>query len=198
MVVPKGQSRMGVINAGVDLPQPATSPQFLPPTLVYADDGPEVARQESARGQTKGLDASPDPVRIRADDPIHQLGETTPAHLPTVERATARVASVGGTLTEAEVRAVLVAAGWPEGLIPQALAVSFCESRWSPYAAGDSGRSMGLFQVNLGTWFPYAGEDPAMWADPVVNARVAWATYNYDISRGQAPWKQWSCGSVLK
>lgn len=43
------------------------------------------------------------------------------------------------------------------------------------------------------TWFPFAGEAPEMWADPMVNARVAWATYNYDISRGYVPWKQWSC-----
>ncbi len=110
-----------------------------------------------------------------------------------VEAATARVSSQGGQLTEPEAIAVLEAAGWPTELIPQALAVAWCESKWSPGAVGDSGRSMGLFQVNLATWFPYAGEDPSQWSDPLVNARVAWATYNYDLSRGYAPWKQWSC-----
>lgn len=90
-------------------------------------------------------------------------------------------------------RQVLATAGWPESLHGEALAVSWCESRWSPGAVGDGGASVGLFQLNKATWFPYAGEDPAMWGDPVVNARVAWATYNYDIGRGYAPWKQWTC-----
>lgn len=113
-----------------------------------------------------------------------------------VEAATLRVSQHGGQLTEAEVIAVLRAAQWPEGLIPEALAVAWCESRWSPYASGDGGNSLGLFQLNVATWFRYAGEDPALWSDPVVNARVAWATYQYDIGRGYAPWKQWSCKPV--
>jgi hypothetical protein len=110
-----------------------------------------------------------------------------------VEAATVRVASQGGQLTEAEAIAVLEAAGWPTELIPQALAVAWCESKWSPYARGDSGRSVGLFQLNLQTWFTYAGEDPTEWADPLVNARTALTTYRYDIARGYPPWKQWSC-----
>ena len=110
-----------------------------------------------------------------------------------VEAATVRVSSQGGQLTEAEMRALLAEAGWPESLIPQALAVSWCESKWSPGAIGDSGRSVGLFQVNAATWFPYAGEDASQWADPLVNARVAWRTYQYDIGRGYESWRQWSC-----
>ena len=110
-----------------------------------------------------------------------------------VEAATVRVASQGGQLTEAEMRALLAEAGWPAELIPQALAVSWCESKWSPGAIGDSGRSVGLFQVNAATWFPYAGEDASQWADPLVNARVAWRTYQYDIGRGYESWRQWSC-----
>jgi len=95
-------------------------------------------------------------------------------------------------------RQVLYSSGWPEELLSQALAVSYCESKWSPGASGDSGRSLGLFQLNIATWFPYAGEDPALWADPLVNARVALKTYGYDIARGYEPWRQWSCGSVLR
>ena len=90
-------------------------------------------------------------------------------------------------------RDVLAAAGWPAELHDAALRVAWCESKYSPGARGDHGASVGLFQLNLQTWFRYAGEDPAQWDDPVVNARVAWATYNYDIARGSPPWKQWTC-----
>lgn len=134
--------------------------------------------------------------QLLLDDPIHQLGETTVLLAPTaaeVQAATLRVQEVGGSLTEAEVRAVLTEAGWPAELHDAALAVAWCESRWSPYAVGDGGNSLGLFQLNVATWFRYAGEDPALWAEPLVNARTAWATYNYDLGRGYEPWKQWSC-----
>ena len=107
--------------------------------------------------------------------------------------AAGRVRALGGSLSEAEMRAVLTVAGWPEELLAEALTVAYCESKWSPYAVGDGGHSLGAFQLNKDTWFTYAGEDPAQWADPLVNARVAWAAYNYDISRGYVPWKQWSC-----
>ena len=120
-------------------------------------------------------------------------GETVAMNSIVVAAATGRVRELGGQLSEAEMRAVLDQAGWPAELVPAALSVAWCESKWSPWADGDSGRSKGLFQVNLGTWFPYAGEDPAQWADPLTNARVALAVYRYDIARGQAPWTQLSC-----
>ncbi|MCZ7599982.1 MAG: transglycosylase SLT domain-containing protein [Gammaproteobacteria bacterium] len=110
-----------------------------------------------------------------------------------VAAATGRVRALGGSLTEAEVRAVLVVAGWPVEPHGAALAVSWCESKWSPNAVGDGGASVGLFQTNVATWFPYAGEDPEMWADPLTNARVAWAVMGYDRSRGYERWRQWSC-----
>lgn len=110
-----------------------------------------------------------------------------------VEVAAARIQEHGGSLTEAEVREVLTEAGWPAELHDEALAVAWCESRWSPYAVGDGGNSLGLFQLNVATWFRYAGENPALWADPLVNARTALATYYYDLGRGYEPWKQWSC-----
>ena len=96
-------------------------------------------------------------------------------------------------LTEGELTAVLQSAGWPEELIPAALSVAWCESKWSPSAIGDSGSSVGLFQLNKQTWFIYAGEDSNMWMDPATNARTALATYYYDINRGSSPWKQWTC-----
>lgn len=116
-----------------------------------------------------------------------------PATPTPVEAATARVSAEGGQLTRDEMFAVLRDTGWPEGIISEALAVSWCESKWSPYASGDSGRSRGLFQLNVATWFSYAGADPELWADPLTNARVAWLTYQYDLGRGYAPWTQWTC-----
>lgn len=110
-----------------------------------------------------------------------------------VAGAVARTRAHGGALTEAEMRAVLAEAGWPAGLHDEALRVAWCESRWSPYAVGDGGNSRGLFQLNVATWFAYAGEGPEMWADPLTNARVAWAVMGYDAGRGYERWRQWSC-----
>ena len=87
--------------------------------------------------------------------------------------------------------ALLYAAGWPAELHEQALTVAWCESKFSP-AAGDHGQSLGIFQLNA-LWFRYAGVDVSLWSDPLTNARVAWVTYNYDLSRGQRAWQQWSC-----
>lgn len=95
-------------------------------------------------------------------------------------------------LTREEAIAVLEAAGWPTELHEQALAVIRCESNFRPGAIGDGGNSVGMFQLAW-LWFGYAGEDASLWSDPVVNARTAYATYRYDLGRGQAPWQQWTC-----
>lgn len=129
---------------------------------------------------------------LAALDARDHPGVTVTMESIVVAAATGRVRALGGSLSEGEMRAVLTEAGWPVELHDQALAVSWCESKWSS-AVGDGGNSLGIFQLNKDTWFTYAGEDPEMWADPLVNARVAWATYQYDIGRGYMPWKQWSC-----
>lgn len=110
-----------------------------------------------------------------------------------VAAATGRVRALGGSLTEVEMRAVLTEAGWPVELHDEALRVAWCESKWRSSAVGDGGNSLGIFQLNKDTWFTYAGEDPAQWADPLVNARVAWAVMGYDRGRGYERWRQWSC-----
>lgn len=112
---------------------------------------------------------------------------------PAPTAGVAYAAQASESLTEADMRAILTATGWPVELHDQALTIAWCESRYRPGAVGDGGNSLGLFQLNKDTWFTYAGEDPEQWADPLVNARVAWATYQYDIGRGYVPWKQWSC-----
>jgi hypothetical protein len=163
------------------------------PVMVLAYQPPALFPAAYAAPWTRQFPADPDkPVEELADADNHP-GETIAIETIVVERASVRSASIGGQLTEAEMVAVLVEAGWPAALHAQALAVAWCESMWSPNADGDQGRSKGLFQLNESTWFRYAGEDPERWADPLVNARVAWATYQYDIGRGYEPWTQWSC-----
>jgi hypothetical protein len=46
-------------------------------------------------------------------------------------------------------------------------------------------------------WFGYAGEDPALWGDALVNARTALAVYHYEQARGYAPFANWSCRVAL-
>lgn len=89
-----------------------------------------------------------------------------------VAAATGRVRALGGSLTEAEMDALLEVTGWPVEWRAEALAVAWCESRWSPLAVGDGSNSLGLFQLWRG-WWPAAGEHLDLWADPLVNARVA-------------------------
>lgn len=90
------------------------------------------------------------------------------------------------------VRDWLVAAGWEGELLEEAWRVALCESGHTADARGDSGGSLGLFQLNP-LWFFYAGVPLEQWADPIVNARVALVTYWYDVGRGYAPWTQWTC-----
>lgn len=81
--------------------------------------------------------------------------------------ATVAAASVG-QLTEEQAIDVLRAAGAPQEWIPDMLVIGWCESHYRPGAVGDSGNSLGWFQLWSG-WF-YAGEDPF---DALTNARVA-------------------------
>lgn len=113
-------------------------------------------------------------VSIEHTGSVPEARAETPQPLPTtptIERFEAKpliAASVSGQLTEAEMRALLAEAGAPAEWIAPMLTIAFCESKYSPGAVGDSGNSLGVFQMWSG-WF-YAGEDPF---DPLTNARVA-------------------------
>lgn len=93
-------------------------------------------------------------------------------------------------LSEAEVRAAATQAGWPAYLLDQLVEVAWCESSYRPNAS--NAWAYGIMQL-VPNWFDYAGVDFALWTDPVVNMRVAYSVYNYDLSRGNAPWYQWVC-----
>lgn len=99
-------------------------------------------------------------------------GVTVSVESLVVAAATGRVRELGGTLTEAEMRAVLTEAGWPAAWHDDALSVAWCESKWSPYAIGDGGNSLGAWQLWRG-WFEPAGYSVGQAFDPLVNARVA-------------------------
>ena len=109
---------------------------------------------------------------LAALDARDHPGVTVSLESIVVAAATGRGNALGGSLTEAEMRAVLTEAGWPEELLAEALTVAYCESKWSPYAVGDGGHSLGLFQLWTG-WFLAAGYSVEQAYDPVVNSRVA-------------------------
>ena len=79
---------------------------------------------------------------------------------------------------------------WPAHLWHEVRAVARCESHHDPTA--HNGIAYGLMGL-VPLWFGYAGVSFSLWSDPVVNLTVAWATYNYDLERGYAPWTQWQC-----
>lgn len=112
---------------------------------------------------------------------------------PTVE-PTMEPQPTSTPITDMGVLDTLRAGGWPEHLLDEAASVVSCETgnTFDPAAYNAATVKYGWFQLDA-LWFSYAGIPLDGWADPVVNSRVAWATYQYDIERGQAPWTQWSC-----
>ena len=82
-------------------------------------------------------------------------------------------------LTEAQMVDLLRQAGFDEYTWPAALAVSFCESRWSPNATGGASEK-GLFQIH-----PIHYDSSY---DPLANVRAA-----YRISSAGYDWSAWSC-----
>lgn len=138
--------------------------------------------------------AALDPSLIvpRALDELFHPGETVDPRSSIVDAAQRRVDAHGGSLTAAELQSLLELAGWPQELIPQAMAVSWCESRWSPYAVGDSGASLGLFQL-WGGWLAWAGYEVEQFSDIHVHAAAALRVVQRDIALGRDPWTQWTC-----
>jgi hypothetical protein len=131
-----------------------------------------------------------DPVAVDPPVEIVLWGKEEADQTPDISAAIARVNAIGGQLTSDELTAVLHLAGWPDSLIPEAMSVSWCESHWSPYAVGDGGNSLGLFQLWTG-WFPAFHEDLSAWYDPLVNARVA--RYVYERRGRWGGGGGWSC-----
>lgn len=134
------------------------------------------------------------PTNTQAPSPTPALPVPTRASVQAQAVATAPPTSAPVTEGEAQMRAWLAQAGWTAELIPKALAVSWCESHWIP--TNSNGLYVGLFQISQhsnatikGSWFAYFGFEDAQWADPVVNASVAYLIWLY------GGWAQWPvCG----
>lgn len=165
----------GIVAAGGVIPY--FPPALFPDSLHPGGNGVSIEHTGSA-------------PEARAETPL-PLPPPTPS---AVGAATARVNAQGGSLTEAEVVAVLRAAGAPEDWIPDMVAISWCESRHSPYAVGDSGNSLGMWQLWSG-WFRAAGYSADQYAEPLVNARVA---LHVRETRGRfGGGGGWSCADLL-
>lgn len=108
--------------------------------------------------------------------------------------ATARVRALGGSLSEAEMRAVLTVAGFEGVLFDEALRVSFGESvGWQPRIMGDGGRAYGLFQLHADPWAGWCGVTPEELLEPVVNATCARRIVTeYEEPRGYPRWSNWT------
>ena len=106
------------------------------------------------------------------DKPIFTPPPKSPA--PTlVEAATARTQQQGGgSLSEAEVRAFLVEAGSPAEWIDDLVTISWCESHHQPWQIGDSGNSLGQYQMWSG-WARPMGFTPDDLFDPLKAAQTA-------------------------
>jgi hypothetical protein len=126
------------------------------------------------------LVASPTPTLTPTPTPI-----PTPTPVPTPYVPHDRV------LTEVELVYLLRSTGWAEHVIAPATRVAWGESSWRPWIINSIGCCYGLFQLHAGTWAPYCGVTKQALLDPWVNASCAWKVYNYDLSKGYAPWTQW-------
>lgn len=158
--------------------------------------GADVQAGQSAQGFVAGpLPPGSDGVSLR--DVREELGDPALAGMATASAtgaATARVSAAGGSLTEDEVIAVLRAAGAPEEWVPALVAISWCESRHSPYAVGDGGNSLGQYQLWTG-WFAAAGYSASQAFDPLVNARVA--LYVRETRGRFGGGGGWSCAALV-
>ncbi len=148
----------------------------------------------------------PEPVFFNPP-PLHELSpqlfekfeEFESPTLAPVDPPTVHAASGGGSsLTEDEMVVLLRDTGWPDEVIPQALAVAWCESRFSPYAT--NGVDEGLFGMSFspyatlkGSWYAHWGLDESLRYDPHANATAARWTYEYSAARNGYGWSNWSC-----
>lgn len=167
---------------------PAALPLFYPatlfPELTVALIPPEPLKPEP-------VFFNPPPLHELSPQLFEKFEEFESPTLAPVDPPTVHAASGGGSsLTEDEMVVLLRDTGWPEEVIPQALAVAWCESKWSPYASGDSGVSLGLFQIGVARpgwngWFVYFGVDESLAYDALTNAQVARMIFERS---GFAPW----------
>ncbi|MFN8617097.1 MAG: lytic transglycosylase domain-containing protein [Dehalococcoidia bacterium] len=97
---------------------------------------------------------------------------------------------VGRYMTSSEIRAAVVAAGWPSALVEDVVNVAWCESRF--HSGAQYGGALGLMQM-MPFWFTAAGLEPSQWSDPVTNMRAALFAYQEHERNHADPWGPWTC-----
>ena len=131
---------------------------------------------------------------LAALDARDHPGVTVSLESIVVAAAVGRVRALGGSLSEAEMDALLEATGWPVEWRAEAKVIAWCESKWSPHAVGDGGSSFGLFQLWTG-WFAPAGYSTDQAFEPIVNSRVA--LYARQVRGRWGGRGGWSCADLL-
>ena len=126
---------------------------------------------------------------------VEFLEEFESPTLAPVDPPTVHAASGGGdSLTESALRGVLAEAGAPADWVEPLLAIAWCESRYSPYAIGDSGNSLGIWQLWRG-WAAPMGYTPDDLHDPLKAAKTA--IYVRTVRGRFAGGGGWSCAGLL-
>lgn len=166
--------------------EPAAFPLEIPGT-IYPQIGESGRNSNPLTADVQNLQTAALAALDARDHPVTIEAIVTAA-------AVGRVRALGGSLSEAEMDALLEVAGWPVEWRAEAKQIAWCESKWSPYAVGDSGSSLGLFQLWTG-WFAPAGYSPAQAFDPVVNSRAA--LYARQLRGRWGGGGGWSCADRL-
>jgi len=153
---------------------------------IYPEFGDSARKSNALRADMHNLQTSL--------DALYHPGVTVSMESIVVAAAMGRVRELGGSLTDAEMRAVLTEAGFEGVLFEEGLRVSFGESvGWQPRIMGDGGRAYGLFQIHADPWAGWCGVTPEQLLDPLINARCARRIVTeYEVPRGYQRWANWS------
>lgn len=170
---PSATAPLATDQEQVATPAPTATFEFFRPAPAWPHSSELVPHSAQDFGRAERTDPEPEHVE--------------PAETPEAPA----IPADGGRLSEAQVRSLAATAGWPVEWHDQLVNIAWCESRFDP-AATNGPDIHGLMQVHT-MWFDYAGVDLALWDDPLVNLEVALAVFNYDLEKGNAPWRQWEC-----
>lgn len=96
-------------------------------------------------------------------------------------------------LSAAQIQSYAAAAGFSGADLQTAVAIALAESSGNPAAIGDSGNSLGLWQINLPAHPEFSG---ANLFDPQSNAQAAFAIYS--AAGGFSPWSTYGSGAYAK
>lgn len=176
-------------------PQPGAPPEVSTPDDSLPPPPSEIQPPSDVLGVSLGTDVLP----------VRGIGEQTgnpeiaiPAAEPIDQSLIIQPPGDQNQLNSDQVRQLLIEVGTPPEWIDPFVRIAWCESKWSPAAHGDSGNSVGLYQIGRSRpgwagWFTYLGIDEATALDPLVNTRTAVAIAHYSVARGQSPFSAWSC-----